>query len=166
MAVDLIKFPRAGDSWEEIDGPGMYVLSVLTREDVADPCAIGAAITLMRPKGRLLTPVAPLWDTDESHNFNVQLIGDLARLYGGAGDPAKAATLRAQVPFSSLSVEFMQVTRLGSTGRTLRNTATGEYWQAGWKDLTPSGTLLLHQIHTCFMRPPTILTFLGDEGDA
>ena len=52
---------------------------------------------------------------------------------------------------------------MGSTARTLRSTKTGEYWQARWEDLTSSGILHLHQIHTCFIRPPVLITFLGDE---
>lgn len=163
MANKLIVFPEASDLWEEVEGPGMYVLSVLLREDEVDPCAIGAGITLMRPKGQLLTSTTPMWCTDESHAFETQVLKEAGQLFMERREPLKSATVEAQIPASGLSVEFLQVTRLGATERTLRSTKTGEYWQADWKDLTPSGVLLLHQIHTCFVKAPTMLTFLGDE---
>lgn len=163
MANKLIVFPEAGDLWEEVEGPGMYVLSVLPRENETDPCAIGAGITLLRPEGQLLTPTtAPLWCAEETHSFMVQTLKEASQLFAERREPFKSATVGAQIPSSALSMEFVQVTRLGATGRTLRSTKTGEYWQADWKDLTPSGILLLHQIHTCFVRPPIMLTFLGD----
>ena len=162
MANPLVKFPEAGDLWEEVEGPGMYVLAVLPRGGGPDPCTIGASITLLRPKGQLLTPVSPLWCTDASREYDIRLIEDAARLFEEKGERLKAATMRAQIPLSDLSLEFIQVTRVGATSRTLRSAKTGEYWQADWSDLTPCGTLYLHQIHACFVRPPVLLTFLGD----
>lgn len=163
MANDLVKFPEAGDHWEEIPGPGMYVLAVLPRGAEPDQCAVGAAILMLRPQGRLLTPVDPLWPTEESRNYDASLLEEAAQLFEEKGERVKAATIRAQFPTTDLSVEVVQATHMGSTARTLRSTKTGEYWQARWEDLTPSGILHLHQIHTCFIRPPVLITFLGDE---
>ena len=165
MANDLVKFPEAGDQWEEVSGPGMYVLSVLPRGLGPDQCAVGAAILMLRPKGRLLTPVAPLWPTQENRDYDAHLLEEAARLFEEKGERAKAAVMRAQFPVTDLSVEVLQATHMGSTERTLRSTKTGEFWQAKWEDLTPSGILLQHQIHTCFVRPPVLLTFLGDGED-
>lgn len=122
MANDLVRFPEPGDLWEEIDGPGMYTLAVLTRGAEEESSAVGTFVTLTRPAGELLTPL----------------------------------------PVDPHSTSLVQATRMGSTERTLRSTKTGEYWTADWTDLTPAGVLLLHQIHTCFMRPPALITFLGN----
>jgi len=163
MANDLVKFPEAGDLWEEVDGPGMYVLAVLPRSSEPDECAVGAAILMLRPKGRLLTPMDLLWPTEESRDYDARLLEGAAQLFEEKGERLKATAIRAQVPVTDLSIEVVQATHMGSTARTLRSTKTGEYWQADWKDLTPSGILHLHQIHTCFVRPPVLITFLGDE---
>jgi len=166
MTNPLVKFPEAGDLWEEVEGPGMYVLAVMPRTPGTDPCAIGAAIVILHPKGELLTPASPLWPTEETRKHNVDLIEEAAQMFWDRGERLKAELMRAQVPSVDLSLEFEQVTRMGATARTLRSTKTGEYWQADWKDLTPAGTLHLHQVHACFVRPPVLLTFLGDgEGE-
>lgn len=163
MANDLVKFPNIGDSWEDVDGPGMYTLAVLLRGADPDSCAVGAGITVLRPKGKLLTPIAPLWSTEESRAYDIDLIEAAALLFEEKGERAKAMVMRAQVPESGLSVQVLQATQMGSTARTIRSTKTGEYWQAEWGDLTPAGVLHLHQINTCFMRSPILLTFLGDD---
>jgi hypothetical protein len=166
MANDLVVFPEAGDLWEEVEGPGMYVLAVLPRTDRPDRCAVGAAITLLRPQGKLLTSVPPLWTADAIRADDVALLEEAASLFEERGERAKAATLRAQFPSSDLSMQIVQATQMGTTARTIRSTKTGEFWQAQWGDLTPAGILHLHQIHACFVRPPILLTFLGDEGNA
>lgn len=165
MANALVKFPDACDGWEEVDGPGMYVLAVLPRGSESDRCAVGAAITLLRPRGQLLTPIAPLWPTMEARGYDAALLDEAAHLFEANGQPGKAAVIRAQFPITDLSVEVVQATHMGSTERTLRNKETGEYWQAQWEDLTPTGILHMHQINTAFIRPPVLLTFLGDEGE-
>jgi hypothetical protein len=163
MANDLVKFPDLGDSWEDVDGPGMYVLAVLLRRDEPDHCAVGAGITVMRPKGKLLTPAGPIWPTSQSRDYDTGLIEAAAGLFEEKGERAKATVMRAQVPESDLSVQVLQATQMGSTARTIRSTKTGDHWQAEWSDLTPAGILHLHQINTCFMRSPLLLTFLGDD---
>ncbi len=162
MANELVKFPGPGDEWEAVSGPGMYVLAVLPREAKPDECAIGCAILLLRPTGKLLTQVPPLWPTEESRGYDADLIEEAAKLFDERGEYPKAAVLRAQFPVMDLSVEVVQATQMGSTERTLRNRETGEYWQARWEDLTPAGVLHMHQINTAFLRSPQILTFLGE----
>lgn len=162
MANALVKFPESGGDWKEIDGPGMYVLSVLQRGSESDRCAVGAAIVMLRPQGKLLTPVAPMWPTMEARGYDAALLEEAAQIFEEKGQSGKAATLRAQLPIMDLSVEFVQATHMGSTSRTFQHKETGEYWQARWEDLTPAGLLHLHQIHTAFVRPPVLLTFLGD----
>ncbi len=163
MANDLVKFPSPGDEWEAVRGPGMYVLAVLPREVEPDECAIGCAILLLRPTGKLITQIPPLWPTEESRGYDADLIEEAAKLFDDRDEPAKAAVLRAQFPVMDLSVEVVQATQMGSTERTLRSRKTGEYWQARWEDLTPAGILHMHQINTGFMRSPLILTFLGED---
>lgn len=162
MANELVKFPGPGDAWEAVSGPGMYVLAVLPREAKPDECAIGCAITLLRPTGKLLTAVPPLWTTEESRTYEVDLIEEAAKLFDERGERTKAAIMRAQFPVTDLSVEVVQATHMGSVERTLRSRETGEYWQARWEDLTPAGVLHMHQINTAFLRSPQILTFLGE----
>jgi hypothetical protein len=162
MTNDLVKFPDDGGGWERVSGPGMYVLAVMPRLPEPDACAVGAAITLLRPHGRLLTPAPPMWPTDESRAYDAGLLEEAAKLFEERGERAKAAVMRAQFPIMDLSVEFSHVTHMGSIERTLVDQETREYWQADWKDLTPAGILLLHQVHTCFVRPPVLLTFLGE----
>lgn len=164
MVNNLVKFPVPGDEWEAVKGgPGMYVLAVLPRGSERDPCSVGSAIVLLRPDGRLLTPTAPLWPTDESRGYDVRLIEDAALLFEEKGERMKAAVMRAQFPVTDLSVEVLHATRVGATELTLKSKETGEYWQAGWSDLTPAGVLQLHQAEVAFMRAPTLLTFLADE---
>lgn len=164
MANDLVKFPSPGDEWEEVHGPGMYVLAVLPRNPEPDPCEVGCAILLLRPKGKLLTRTARLWSPEEIRDSDADLMEEAAKLFDERGEAAKAAVMRAQFPVvADLSAEVVQATRMGVTDRTLKNRKTGEYWQAQWEDLTPSGTLHLHQIHTGFLRVPVLLTFLGDD---
>lgn len=163
MANDLVKFPKPGNEWMSVRGPGMYVLAVLPRNPTVDPCAVGCAITLLRPQGKLLTEGVTLWPTDDARKYDADLIEQAAKLFEERGEGAKAAVMRAQFPITDLSVELVQATRMGATGRTLKNRETEEYWQAQWSDLTPAGILHLHQINTGFMRSPLILTFLGEE---
>lgn len=170
MVNKLVKFPNPGNDWEKGEwevtaGPGMYVLAVVPRGVEPDPCAVGSAILLLRPNGKLLTPAVPLWSTEENRSDDALLIEEAARLFEEKGERVKAAAMRAQLPVADLSVEVLHATRVGATERTLKSRKTGEYWQATWKDLTPSGSLHLLQVHTCFVDPPLLLTFLGDGED-
>lgn len=163
MANQLVKFPKAGESWEEVDGPGMYVLTMLPRQDETDECAVGAAITVLRPGDGPIMPGSQFWSTKESLEGDEKLFEQAGELFDEKGEHGKAALVRAQLPLAALSQEMVAAVHLGSTGRTLKSRETGEYWQARWEDLSPSGVLLLHQLHTCFIRSPLILTFLGDK---
>lgn len=162
MANDLVKFPDLGKEWRAVRGPGMYVLAVLPRDLSVDPCTVGCAITLLRPRGRLLNAVE-LWPTEEARRYDADLLEEAALLFEKNGEDIKAAVLRAQFPVTDLSVEVVQATRMGASMETFRHRDTGEYWQAQWEDLTPAGVLHLHQVNTGFMRPPLLLTFLGDD---
>lgn len=162
MANDLVKFPGPGGEWRKVSGPGMYVLAVLPRNLEPDPCSVGCAITLLRPQSELITKV-DLWPTEESRRYDASLLEEAAQLFDEQGQAAKAAVLRAQFPITDLSVEVVQATRMGAAEDTWKHRETGQYWQAGWDDLTPVGMLHLYQINTAFMRNPLILTFLGED---
>lgn len=164
MANDLVNFPAPGDEWEGMpDGPGMYVLAVLPRWLGPDICTTGSAISILRPAGTLLTPVQPLWPTEESREYDARMIEEAARLFEEGGEMLKASVMRAQFPATDLSVEVLHATHMGSMRHTLKSKETGDYWQADWDDLTPCGILLMNQVNTCFGRSPLLLTFLGDE---
>lgn len=166
MANALVKFPVSGDEWEEVkDGPGMYVLAVLPLRGVMnlDPHATASTISILRPPGTLLTPVAPLWPTEESRSYDIRLIEEAVRLFEEKGERAKASVMRAQLPITDMSVEMLNVTWMGAMRCTLKSKKTGDYWQAGWSDLTPAGILHMHQVEVGFTRAPTLLTFLGEE---
>ncbi|AXH66406.1 hypothetical protein SEA_SATIS_257 [Streptomyces phage Satis] len=165
MANQLVVFPRDDSKWEKVDGSGMYVLTVLPRESVEDPCAVGAGITLLRPQSDLLLPAGQFWSSRETLEDDEKLFEQAGSLFDEKGEHAKATLMKAQLPASTLSVEMVAAVRLGASVGTWKSKETGEHWHARWEDLTPSGILLLHQLHTCFMRAPLILTFLGD-GDA
>jgi hypothetical protein len=165
MANQLVVFPRNGSEWEEVEGSGMYVLTALPRESVEDACAVGAGITLLRPQSDLLLPAGQFWSSRETLEDDEELFEQAGSLFDERGEHAKAALMKAQLPASTLSVEMVAAVRLGASEGTWKSKETGEHWHAQWDDLTPSGILLLHQLHTCFMRAPLILTFLGD-GDS
>lgn len=162
MANKLVVFPEPGGEWEETSGSGMYVLTVLPREPVEDECAVGAGITLLRPESDLLLPAGQFWSSRESLEDDRKLFDRAGSLFAEKGDHVRAALMKAQLPASTLSVEMVAAVRLGASEGTWKSKETGEYWHARWEDLTPSGILLLHQLHTCFVRAPLILTFLGD----
>jgi hypothetical protein len=161
MANQLVKFPKTGGPWEKVDGPGMYVLTVLPRQPVQDPCAVGAGIALLRPQSDLLLPATQFFSTWDTLESDGELFEQAGRLFDEKGEPAKGGAIRAQAA-TALSTEMLAAVHLGATESTWRSKEDGEYWRAEWDSLTPSGILLLHQLHTCFQAAPLILTFLGD----
>lgn len=162
MANKLIRFPRTGKEWERVGEGGMYVIAYLERpHSQRDPCTIDSAINLMRPKAGAGT--GSLWGSEEAYLYGRRLVEDAALLLEKQGQRMKAEPIRANVTFEELSVEMVFAAQMGATGRILKNRETGQLWQAQWSDLTPSGTLLLHQVHTCWMQPPQLITLLGER---
>ncbi|MFE0472691.1 hypothetical protein ACFW2V_13850 [Streptomyces sp. NPDC058947] len=161
MCNELIRFPEAGEVWEDTKEGGMYVFAIVPKPTGhRDNCTIENGIVLSAPDYPV-SDIREYWPDMANAVQEEHVRNEAARLMDREGFAVKAAMVRGLASLNGFSTEMLAAVHMGSTSCSLvaRN-KDGSHWEAAWEDLTPTGTLLLDRLHVAFGVKPVLLTFL------